>query len=86
MNWLTSSGSFRLCLPAETALGLGYDIFRGLENGELVWVGCAESLDDARSQIAALVTTRPARYFVRSASTGEIIANFDRDNLGEACA
>lgn len=67
-------------------MGLGYDIFRGLENGELIWVGCADSLDDAKRQILAFVTARPARYFVRSATTGEIIATFDRDNLGEACA
>jgi hypothetical protein len=70
----------------EKTVGLGYDIFRGLENGEVVWVNCAESLDDAKSQIVALVTTRPGRYFVRSASTGEIITSFDRDSLGEACA
>ena len=67
-------------------MGLGYDIFRGLESGELIWVGCADSLDEAKSRIVALASAKPARYFIRSASTGEIIANFDRDDLGKACA
>jgi hypothetical protein len=67
-------------------VGLGYDIFRELENGELIWVGSAENLDGARGQIVALVAARPARYFVRCASTGKLIADFGRDNPGAACA
>lgn len=65
---------------------LGYDIFRGLENGEVLWVGCAGNLDEAKNRIVALAAAKPARYFVRSASTGEIVAKFEPDRLGEACA
>lgn len=89
MYWLVSrqrneAGTF--CAGGENGLGLGYDIFRELDNGEVLWIGCAASLEDARSQIMVLGSRRPSCYFVRSASTGEIIAKFDRKNFGEACA
>lgn len=64
----------------------GYDIFRGLENSEIIWVGCAESLDDAKSKIAALESANPGRYFVRCAATGKIIADFNRSSIDEARA
>lgn len=62
----------------------GYDIFRGLENSEIIWVGCADSLDDAKKEIAALASANPGRYFVRCAATGNIIADFNRSGIDAA--
>ncbi|MGH9735101.1 MAG: hypothetical protein ACRD8A_10995 [Candidatus Acidiferrales bacterium] len=67
-------------------MALGYDIFRGLESSEIFWVGCAESLEEARNKIAALGAANPGRYFVRCAATGKIIADFGRSSVDEACA
>ncbi len=67
-------------------MGLGYDIFRELGNGEVLWVGCVAELDQVRSRLALLGTEKPSRYFVRSAMTGEIVANFDLTGSSEACA
>ena len=66
-------------------MGPGYDIFRELENGEVLWVGCAKDLDDAK-KLVAQVSATASRYFVRSASTGEIVANVDAKKLGGPCA
>lgn len=68
----------------QKALAPGYDIFRGLENSEIIWIGCAESVDDAKNQIAALASANPGRYFVRCAATGNIIADFNRSGIDAA--
>lgn len=68
------------------ALAPGYDIFRGLENSEIIWVGCAESLDDAKNKIAALGSANPGHYFVRCAATGKIIVDLDRSSTDETRA
>jgi hypothetical protein len=57
------------------SLRLGFDIFKALENGEVVWVGCAESLKDAKSRVALLVSSSPSRYVVRDAANGQIVAD-----------
>ncbi|HTU34960.1 MAG TPA: hypothetical protein VMF66_14255 [Candidatus Acidoferrum sp.] len=67
-------------------MGPGYDIFRELVNGEFIWMGCAEGLDDAKGQIVALISAKPGRYLVRCAVTGKIVADFGRNNVDEACA
>lgn len=67
-------------------MGPDYDIFRQLESGEFVWMGCAENLDDAKRQIVALISAKPGRYFVRCATTGKIVADFGRNSVDEACA
>lgn len=73
-------------LEGRGPLAPGYDIFRGLEDNEVIWVGCAESLDDAKSKIVALGSVHPGRYFVRCATTGKIIADIDRTSTDEARA
>lgn len=67
-------------------MGLGYDIFRELGNGEVLWVGCVAELDQVRDRLALLAAEKPSRYLVRSATTGEIVANFDLASSSEACA
>jgi len=67
-------------------MALGYDIFRELENGEVLWVGCAAELEQVRNRLTQLAAEKPSRYLVRSAMTGEIVASFDLKSFGEACA
>jgi len=54
-------------------MGLGFDIFRRLDDGSPLWVAQAETLDDARRQLDALRGISPGEYFVRDASTGQHI-------------
>ncbi|HLV96952.1 MAG TPA: hypothetical protein VKS44_17300 [Candidatus Acidoferrales bacterium] len=73
-------------LAGEGSLTLGYDIFEALKNGEVIWVGCAGTLDEAKSRAGILGSTGSSRYFVRDASTGKIVADTAIKDLGEACA
>jgi hypothetical protein len=52
---------------------LGFDIFRRLEDGSPLWVAQANSLDEARTRLAALRQISPGQYFVRDAETGQSI-------------
>ncbi len=67
-------------------MGLGYDIFKRLNDGEAIWVGCADTVEGAKGRITALAPEKPGYYFVRCATTGNIVAEFDTDSLGHACA
>lgn len=84
INPLSSVGVLLSTGEGRRALGPGYDIFMGLENSEIIWVGCAESLDDAKNKIAALESANPGRYFVRCAATGAIIADLNRSGMDAA--
>jgi hypothetical protein len=54
-------------------MDLGFDIFRTLEDGAPLWIKQVATLDDAKIHLAALASSTPAEYFIRDASTGEII-------------
>lgn len=66
------------------SLTLGFDIFKAVENGEVVWVGCAESLTDAKSRIALLLSSSPSRYFVRDAANGQIVADMSPNDADQS--
>jgi hypothetical protein len=54
-------------------MNLGFDIFRTLDDGTPLWIKQVATLDDGKKQLEALVSAEPAEYFVRDASTGEIV-------------
>ena len=55
-------------------MNLGYDIFKTLDDGSPLWVMQVATLDEARTQLEALVSATPAEHFIRDASNGEIVA------------
>lgn len=54
-------------------MSLGYDIFRKLDDGNPLWIADVVSLSEAKEQIKLLVSHSAAAYFVRDASTGEVV-------------
>jgi hypothetical protein len=54
-------------------MDFGYDIFRKLEDGAPLWIKQVPTLDGAKSCLEALVGNTPGEYFIRDASTGEIV-------------
>jgi hypothetical protein len=54
-------------------MNLGFDIFRTLEDGTPLWIKQVSTLEDGRKHIAELISATPAEYFIRDASTGEIV-------------
>jgi hypothetical protein len=54
-------------------MDLGFDIFRTLDDGTPIWIKQVATLDDGKKSLDALISTAPAEYFVRDASTGEIV-------------
>jgi hypothetical protein len=54
-------------------MGLGYDIFKKLDDGSPLWIMQVGVLDDAKKKLEALVSAKPAEYFIRDASTGEVV-------------
>jgi hypothetical protein len=54
-------------------MGLGYDIFKKLDDGSPLWIMQVAVLDDAKKKLEALVSATPAEYFIRDASTGEVV-------------
>lgn len=55
-------------------MGLGYDIFKQLDDGNPYWLAQADTLAEAREKLEALFRDKPADYFVRDASTGEVVS------------
>jgi len=54
-------------------MDFGYDIFRKLEDGAPLWIKQVATLDGAKLSLEALVSNAPGEYFIRDASTGEIV-------------
>jgi hypothetical protein len=75
-----------LVRPEEQPVGLGYDIFRKLEDGTAVWVGTAPTLIEAQDQLRTLAAANPSSYFVRDATTGRIITDGGTTNFDRASA
>jgi hypothetical protein len=56
-------------------MNLGYDIFKKLEDGSPMWVMQVATIEEARKNLASLLSKTPAEYFIRDASTGLVIVN-----------
>jgi hypothetical protein len=60
-------------------MGLGYDIFRELGDGNPLWIAQAATLKEARDKLETLARTVPAKYFVRDAASAQIVARSGAD-------
>ena len=56
---------------------LGYDIFRQLDDGSPIWIANVQTRTQAEQRVAVLRRSTPARYFLRNAETGAVIADSD---------
>lgn len=54
-------------------MDLGFDIFRTLDDGTPLWIKQVATLEDGKKSLDALLSATPAQYFIRDASTGEIV-------------
>lgn len=54
-------------------MDFGFDIFRKLDDGTPLWIKQVATLDDGKIHVAGLASSTPAEYFIRDASTGEIV-------------
>jgi hypothetical protein len=54
-------------------MDLGFDIFRTLDDGTPLWIKQVATLDDGKERLNELIRAMPGEYFVRDASTGEIV-------------
>jgi hypothetical protein len=55
-------------------MGLGFDIFRRLDDGHPLWIAQADNLEDARRKLEAIRRINPGNYFVHDASTGRPVS------------
>ena len=55
-------------------MGLGYDIFRELSDGNPLWIAQAATLKEAEDQLDTLARTLPGKYFIRDATSATIVA------------
>jgi len=69
-------------LSPEVNMGLGYDIFKKLRDGSPIWIMQAATLEDAKKGLQALLAAGPADYFIRDASSGEVLDLSDSLALG----
>jgi hypothetical protein len=58
-------------------MGLGYDIFKKLDDGSPVWVGQADSLAGGQKALESLRRASPGYYFLRDADSGAVIPDSD---------
>jgi len=54
-------------------MSLGYDIFKKIDDDGPLWVMQAATLDEAKRHLESLARTGPGEFFVRDASTGEVL-------------
>jgi hypothetical protein len=54
---------------------LGFDIFKQLDDGSPIWVRNVQTRAQAHREMASLLRSVPARYFVRDAETGAVITD-----------
>jgi hypothetical protein len=65
---------------------LGYDIFKKLEDDSALWIEDAATLEKAKERLKALASAKPGSYFVRDATTGRILGNWDSAACDGKCA
>jgi hypothetical protein len=63
-------------LHPDAMISLGFDIFRKMEDGHPLWIAEVTVLAQAKEQLQALASKAPGEYFIRDASTGQIVFNF----------
>ena len=51
-----------------------FDIFRGLPDGEPVWIKAVETLDEAKRLVKQFAAHAPGDYFIFDATNGQVIA------------
>lgn len=54
-------------------MNFGFDVFRTLDDGTPLWIKQVATLEDGRKSLDELIRSAHAEYFVRDASTGEIV-------------
>jgi hypothetical protein len=54
-------------------MNFGFDVFRTLDDGTPLWIKQVATLEDGRKSLDELIRSARAEYFVRDASTGEIV-------------
>lgn len=64
-------------------MGLGYDIFRQLSDGKPLWIAQASTLEEAQEKLETLARTVPAKYFIRDATSAEIVAQTEPNTSDE---
>jgi hypothetical protein len=64
-------------------MGLGYDIFQELSDGHPLWIAQAATFQEAQEKVDALARTLQAKYFVRDATSAEIVARAGANPSGE---
>lgn|SRR5487761_115608 len=80
----TASGSIKYCgCGSEENMGLGYDIFRELSDGNPLWITQAATLKEAQDKLDTLARTLPAKYFIRDAASAKIVARAGANPSGE---
>jgi hypothetical protein len=65
-------------------MGLGYDIFQELSDGHPLWIAQAATFQEAQEKVGALARTLQAKYFVRDATTAEIVARAGANLTGKS--
>jgi hypothetical protein len=68
---------------ATELMNLGFDIFRQLDDGSPIWVANVQTRAQAERELASLLRSAPARYFVRDAETGKVISDTGLGTAGE---
>jgi hypothetical protein len=63
------------CLLVAKPMKPGFDIFKQLDDGSPIWVHNVQTRAQAEREMASLLRSVPARYFVRDAETGAVITN-----------
>jgi hypothetical protein len=58
---------------AEVRMNLGFDIFRTLEDGTPLWIEQVATFGDGTMHVEKLIRETPGEYFIRDASTGDIV-------------
>ncbi len=48
-----------------------WDIFKLDQDGSMLWIGTAETLEDAKVSVTVLAETSPGDYLIFSPATGE---------------
>jgi hypothetical protein len=54
-------------------MSLGYDIFKRLHDGSPLWMTQAATLEEAKRHLESLAGSEHAEYFIRDATTGEVL-------------
>src|ERR1700683_4898319 len=51
-----------------------YDLFQIFRNGEYLWRGCVETIEEAKTMVERIARTTPNEVFAQCLATGRIVA------------